>query len=197
MIVTDTGVNAYSTPALPLSGEAFMPAVQQAMSEIELQGELHGTWVGLNVRDTAEAAAGLMHSVGFPVRARRQAKAGVRQSQILMVERVEHFPAELEETLLVEMEFFHKRRIQVPKAGCAQARQISARRSKLPPAIISGVGIGLVALIAAINRLKRGSADPIGFLRYFRATFTKGGIPYQIGEAGEPVAGSGDVQRHA
>src|SRR5262245_8070169 len=67
---------------------------------IELQRKLHRARIGLYVGNTAERAAGLADRIGFTVRPRGQAVARVRQPQVLMIQRVEHLPAELEVALL-------------------------------------------------------------------------------------------------
>jgi hypothetical protein len=61
----------------------------QPSSEIKLQSELHGAGIGLYVGDSAETTAGLMHGIGFSVRARRQTETGIRQPEILVIQRVE------------------------------------------------------------------------------------------------------------
>ena len=95
---------------------------------------------------------------------RRQAEIRVRQSQVLVIQRVEHLPTELQEALLGEMELLHQRGIDVPEAGRSQARQKRAGGSKPPPPIVIRVRVDPKALIVAVNRLKCRSVDPIGFL---------------------------------
>src|SRR5215813_13762253 len=71
---------------------------------IELQRELHGARIGLYVGNAAECTACLADRVSFALRARRQAVARVRQPQVLMIQRVEHLPAELDVALLGQVE---------------------------------------------------------------------------------------------
>src|SRR5215471_8056966 len=68
----------------------LIPFPPAAPLPIELQRELHGARIGLNIRNAPECAASLTDRVGFAIWARRQAVVGVRQPQVLVVERVEH-----------------------------------------------------------------------------------------------------------
>src|SRR6516225_12479639 len=78
-------------------------AVHKA-SENELEAELHRARVGLNIGDLTERAACLMHGIRCAVWKRGQTETGIRQSEVLMVERVEKLPSELEIAVFGEME---------------------------------------------------------------------------------------------
>ena len=73
----------------------LIPALKMERLENELQGEFHRPGVGLDVGDPPERAAGLLNQVYCPVGARRQTVTRVGESQVLMVQGVEHFPAEV------------------------------------------------------------------------------------------------------
>ena len=71
----------------------------------ELHCELHGAWVRLNIGDPAELAPKDVNGIRASIRVGRQAPGIIRDPQVLMVQRVEDVPAEL------EIFAFRKRRI--------------------------------------------------------------------------------------
>src|SRR5579864_4291511 len=130
-------------------------------SEEELQHKLHGARIGLYVGDAAEAAAGLMHQIRRAIRFGRQAEAGARNPQVLVIERIKQLPSKLEILLLGDVELFGERRIDVPEARTAQSWQADAGVAKLPGARIGWTVVGPEVLVAAEGRLERGRIDPI------------------------------------
>src|SRR5437867_12425187 len=90
---------------------------ETAASEKELQRKLHGTRIGLNVRDASELAAILMHGIRCAVGQWRQAEVRIRKAEILMVQSVKQFPSELEILLFRNVELFGQRGVDTPESG--------------------------------------------------------------------------------
>ena len=77
----------------------MIDAGRVARLPVKLQNELHGSWIGRDVRNQPERTSCLMHAICGSVRIRWQTEIRVGQSQVLMVQGVEYFPPKLEVAL--------------------------------------------------------------------------------------------------
>ena len=74
----------------------------------ELQRERHVPRVSLDIGDFAERASRLMHQVHLASWAGWQTIRGIGKRRILMIERIEHFPLELEVSAFRKVEVLHQ-----------------------------------------------------------------------------------------
>src|SRR5436190_14281641 len=126
-----TRTHAGATPRLPgmsNSGVVRLP--------VKLQSKLHGSRVGLDVRNSSKLASRLMHPVGRAVLIRRQTEAGIRKPEVLMVQGIKHFPPELKIPGLSKVKLFRQRRVYVGETWRAGPRKPQSGVAELIGAIV-------------------------------------------------------------
>ncbi len=81
----------------------------QTLSEYKLHPELHSAWIGLHIGDLAELATELMNHVGGSICIRPETPLRIRNSEVLMIQRVVNLPSKRHELRFGDMKIFRKR----------------------------------------------------------------------------------------
>jgi len=150
-------------------------------------------------RDTPgvpELAAELVNQIHRAVRIRRQAPVGIRNPQVLVVQRVVDFPPETEILLLRQMEILGQRHVDVPEPRRAHSILAQAHVAKLPP-LVEDARIGRVQKcgVRAKAGLEGRRIEPLILLILpAAATAECARIANQVDTAANGVAGPIDCQ---
>ena len=104
---------------------------------------------------------GLIDQIGASVRQSGKAEVRVGRSEILMVQGIEHLPAQFKVLLLRQMELLGKRRVQVVKSGGPEIGQPRASGSELPRPRVVGTVIGPEGLIPSKSGLEARWVNPL------------------------------------
>src|SRR5437762_5254325 len=183
------------------SSDLSYPEVDRVFLPEEPQAKHHRPRVGLDVGDAPELATGLVGYVctcgairlldGREAEAR---EAVIGQSQVLMIQRVIHFPAELEVPRLREVELLGQLGVHVPEARIPEIRKPRPFR---PEQISTRVGSTVVApeiiVVGTERRLEGRRVDPIGNPIRLAATAGEVRIADQVAAACDLVSRAGAV----